>query len=566
MSISGDESGKRTGDAAGPVVVEPATPTDPAIHLYRLKHLTVSGLTIRGSGQGVMIEDCRDAIVERCSFLGATRGLIVEGTDGARVESCVFARCVISAFLHGAVNTRIAHVTVASSSSLGVLALSCGQGAIRNSLFTGNNTAMVADKLSAPVWSSGCNVIRGASGPWGDVPGTLNSYGWFAACGQERRSVYVVPSFADPAKDDFHIDPAVSWAGGLPGMTVGQALDPKVELDRDGKPFRARAAAVCAGAYDYPDQSLHRDGAQARRQVARWKHRLVKARRIPFAELAVLRHRGNVLAGDQPHRAVLGGGDVGTAEAREGFSEIHAVPPPGKVAVDGGLKDWDLSGAIETFYDESMLPSFSMKLALMYDAGALYIAADFVDDTPMLNAHDPRIEPNNGWAGDCLQVRLCSDPAEAYPLVADTNFQKGSTRICHLTMWFYTPRNEPVLDVRCSMAYTGVKTLIGKEPGLAFRKHADGKGYSLEARIPWELLNAKDNPPKPGDAFTLTAQPLWGSADGKQHKITFNEIVRESGFGYQNTQSWGRAILSRTGNIPPRSAPSASSRRSRRSP
>ena len=238
------------------------------------------------------------------------------------------------------------------------------------------------------------------------------------------------------------------------------------------------------------------------------------------------------------------------AEAREGFSEVQAVPPPGKVAVDGDLKDWDVSGSIETFYDESLLPNFSAKLAFMHDAGALYIAADFVDDTPMVNVHDPRVEPNNGWAGDCLQVRLCSDPAEKYPLVADTNFQKGSTRICHLTMWFFTPRNEPVLDIRYSMAYSGVKTLIGGESGLAFRKRPDGKGYVLEGRIPWELLNAKDNPPKPGDAITLTAQPLWGSADGKQHKITFNEIVLQSGFAYQNTRSWGRAILSKTGNIP----------------
>ena len=253
ISVSGDESGKRTGDAAGPVVLEPATSTDAALHFYRLKHLTVSGLTVRGNGQGIMIEDCRDATVERCSFLGATRGLILEATNGARVESCVFARCVISAFLHGTVDTRIAHVSVASSSSAGLLMLACGQGAIRNCLLTANNTAMVADKLSAPVWSSDCNVIRGASGPWGDVPGTLNSYEWTAACGQERCSVYVVPSFADPANDDFHIDPAVTWAGGLPGMNVGQPLDPKVELDRDGKPFRTRGGAECVGAYDYPN-------------------------------------------------------------------------------------------------------------------------------------------------------------------------------------------------------------------------------------------------------------------------------------------------------------------------
>ena len=241
---------------------------------------------------------------------------------------------------------------------------------------------------------------------------------------------------------------------------------------------------------------------------------------------------------------------AGAAAAREGFREIQAVPAPGEVTIDGDLKDWDLSGAIETFYDESLLPSFSVKLAMMYNANALYVAAQFVDDTPMVNLHDPRVEPDNGWAGDCLQVRLSSDPAAKYPLVADTFASKGDDRICHLTMWYYTSGNEPVLDIRYSMAYHGAKLFTGAKSGLAFKKNPDGKGYVLEGKIPWDLLNAKDRTPKAGDALAFTVQPLWGSADGRQQRITFNEIVRQSGFAYQNTQSWGRAILSKTGQIP----------------
>lgn len=238
------------------------------------------------------------------------------------------------------------------------------------------------------------------------------------------------------------------------------------------------------------------------------------------------------------------------ASAREGFQEVKAVPAPRKVVIDGDLKDWDLSGAIETFYDESLLPSFSVKVAFMYDADALYVAAAFVDETPMVNAHDPKIEADRGWAGDCLQVRLCSDPAEKYPLEADTVARQGNDRICHLTMWYFTPRSEPVLDVRYSMAYRGARLLAGAESGLAFKKNPDGKGYVLEGRVPWALLNAKEKPPRAGDALALTVQPLWGSADGRQQRITFNEIVRQSGFGYQSTQSWGRLVLSRTGRLP----------------
>ena len=32
----------------------------------------------------------------------------------------------------------------------------------------------------------------------------------------------------------------------------------------------------------------------------------------------------------------------------------------------------------------------------------------------------------------------------------------------------------------------------------AFRKDADGKGYTLEYTIPWSLLNCADDPPRAG--------------------------------------------------------------------
>ncbi len=117
------------------------------------------------------------------------------------------------------------------------------------------------------------------------------------------------------------------------------------------------------------------------------------------------------------------------------------------------------------------------------------------------------------------------------------------------------------MNVRYSMAYHGAKLLTGAKSGLAFKKNVDGKGYVLEGRIPWDLLNANQSRPKPGDALALTVQPLWGSVDGREQRITFNEIVRQSGFAYQNTQSWGRVILSKTGNLPPAKRPLSETKR-----
>ncbi|HUT37618.1 MAG TPA: FlgD immunoglobulin-like domain containing protein [Planctomycetota bacterium] len=225
--------------------------------------------------------------------------------------------------------------------------------------------------------------------------------------------------------------------------------------------------------------------------------------------------------------------------------KVVIVPVPGTVAVDGDLKEWDLSGSIECAFDESLRPKFTATLAFMFDREALYIAARVADDTPLVNRHDPKVEPNKGWDGDALQVRLCSDPKAAYPL-RDSN----SDRICHLTLWHYTDRQEPVLQLQYGMDYHGTKLLVGAEAGVAFRKDADGKGYALEARVPWKLLNAADGPPKAEDKVALVVQPLWGDGTGWKQVCSFNDVIREVGFSFQGAAMWGQAVFSPRGNLP----------------
>ncbi len=223
---------------------------------------------------------------------------------------------------------------------------------------------------------------------------------------------------------------------------------------------------------------------------------------------------------------------------------VVVVPTPGKVVLDGDLKDWDLSAALDCAFDESLRPRFSVAIAFMHDAKALYIAARFHDDTPLCNRHDPKVEPNKGWAGDCLQVRLSSDPKAPYPLR-----NSNDDRICHLTMWHYTDRGEPVLQIQYGMDYHGTRLWVGRESGVAFKRHPDGKGYTLEARIPWERLNAAQNPPKAGDAVALVVQPLWGDASGWKQTCTFNDVVRRAGFSFQDAGMWGKALFSAKGHL-----------------
>jgi len=239
--------------------------------------------------------------------------------------------------------------------------------------------------------------------------------------------------------------------------------------------------------------------------------------------------------------------------------KVFVVLAPRAVTLDGDLKEWDLSGATESIYQPALAPRYTVRLAFMHDRDAFYIGAHFVDDSPLLNRHDPHVETNLGWAGDCLQVRLSSDAALGYPLKAsefdkDTPLAK-SERIVHLTMWFYTDRQEPVLQIQYGMDYHGTKLLTGKAAGVAFRK--EGDGYNVEARVPWALLNAQTNPPKAGDTIALVAQPLWGDAEGLKHAVSFTDIVSGPGFPFQNAAVWGRGELLAKGNLAPSQRPLA---------
>ena len=252
MQIAGDESGQRTAAPPGPVVIRADNPATPALAIYRFRNLRISGLTFRGPGQGLSVQRSSGVIVQRCSFEGQSRGLVLGQCQDVRVESSLFSRCTLGLFCQSSVRTRLAHLTIAGASSAGILVLSSGEGAIRNSLLTANNTNLIADEISGPAWTSDHNVLDGSTGPWGIVPVIAKVYEWSSASGQDRHSVHVTPAFKDPDKYDLHPAATVTWGGGLPGAQVGQALVPKVELDRDGRPLTVREGTVCAGAYDYP--------------------------------------------------------------------------------------------------------------------------------------------------------------------------------------------------------------------------------------------------------------------------------------------------------------------------
>ena len=224
---------------------------------------------------------------------------------------------------------------------------------------------------------------------------------------------------------------------------------------------------------------------------------------------------------------------------------IHAVPAPAGVKVDGKLDDWDLSGAVTMCYDlDTLKDVYSARVAIMYDADNLYVGIEWADTTPMGNSHDPRYQPDRGWAGDSVQLRVKTD------------------RITHVTAWYFAGKKEPavLLDYGKDLTkpFGGGNKQLFQQDGwklsdgaeMAFRKNDDGKGYVQELKLPWKLVTLEKRY-KAGDRFNCGFELLWGEADWPVHRYADNLSEGASGreFFFTNHPAWGPVFLEEKGNL-----------------
>ncbi|HUW31166.1 MAG TPA: hypothetical protein VM223_06100, partial [Planctomycetota bacterium] len=80
----------------------------------------------------------------------------------------------------------------------------------------------------------------------------------------------------------------------------------------------------------------------------------------------------------------------------------------------------------------------------------------------------------------------------------------------------------------------------------------DRKGYTMEYRIPWATLGAK-NPPKGGDVVAATYQFNFGRPDGLKtagYSGWAYDLQAYVGFAYQNSGCWGKLEFPKEGNLP----------------
>jgi hypothetical protein len=241
-------------------------------------------------------------------------------------------------------------------------------------------------------------------------------------------------------------------------------------------------------------------------------------------------------------------------------TEIHVVPVPlatasgqaGQVMIDGKLDDWDLSGAILMFMDESSKEVYSVHGAMMYDKDYLYVSAHVKDPTPMINNFTFGGEVNMAWNADAIQVFLLSNP-DIHSTVSTQGGKKmppEEQKFVNMFWMWYSTQDK-------AAGYFSFYTLGFQNPTLnptgvkgAYQKDADGKGYVMEYRVPWSVLRAP-RPLTAGDRIQIMWQMHWGNDQGLAVRCGMTDIRNPTGgdLGYMGPVSWGTAIFEKTGNL-----------------
>lgn len=238
------------------------------------------------------------------------------------------------------------------------------------------------------------------------------------------------------------------------------------------------------------------------------------------------------------------GNMVGNQSQNEG---LWVLPAPGGVVIDGDLGEWDLSGRIWVFADKGVRDRYSVKISAMWDQNHLYLAARWQDPTPMISTVDPGINPENGWRSDCWQMRFLTDHRS------------------HLTTWYFSEENLPVMHISHDRKGAGGDLLLGKDGKTMGRgiemayKKVDANSFVQEIRLPWHELYKEVPDIEAGLVFRLGNELLWGDVTGGKnmpvHRYADNmqEGITSREFFWTNDKAWGNATLMAQGNVEKRS-------------
>ena len=234
------------------------------------------------------------------------------------------------------------------------------------------------------------------------------------------------------------------------------------------------------------------------------------------------------------------------------FDAVQIVPAPANITVDGDLSDWNLSGRFRTSCEPPYGENYHLEAAMMYDERQLYIGAHVGDPYPLRSQIRPTEPAARHGAGGAVALRISTDRQAGWPLTAVGDGERNgrpaspadlSDKLSFVVLWFCEPEQKACIHLRHGMDLHGVQVNPTGYQGV-YRKDADGRGYTLEYTIPWQLLNAADDPPRAGDELAAMWLVHWSDPAGRNWQGQLIDVMKpnEPGWNFLRAATWGKAI------------------------
>ncbi len=201
-----------------------------------------------------------------------------------------------------------------------------------------------------------------------------------------------------------------------------------------------------------------------------------------------------------------------------GTKTVTAAHPVGAIKIDGKLDGWPLR-------PPEMIPSSRVTMGrdangleggfkVAWDDKFLYLLVTVTDNTPMINK---QTKPDRYWNGDCIELFIGSE-----------NVEKGGPLL-------FSDRHILINASGDNMTYVGN---VAQQPALetAVVPAIGGKGYTVEAKIPWSVL---DTQPKEGQQLLFDIGIGNSDGDLRNVQIMWNGRGRNS----SDRSAWGRLKL-----------------------
>ncbi len=244
-------------------------------------------------------------------------------------------------------------------------------------------------------------------------------------------------------------------------------------------------------------------------------------------------------------------------------SEVVALPTPGTVTIDGLADDWDLSASVWSYNSPDIVETYSAWTSLMWDEKGLYYLARIADSDPMKNATEG-VDFSRGWRGDAVQLRMVVDPDTAdehqmHLTLYHSTPENKSYMIVHHGGWRSNPPYDPTGPARPDLKEKLGSTMDSAGGEIVMKAWDDGRGYNIEAFMPWSYLRLTDEAFQAGDRLILGWETMWAketapgeTPENKQvHRLA--DGVKDANanriFMFRARRDWGSVVLSDKGDL-----------------